>query len=106
MGIIIDKKLKEKLQKTYLWRYISLPKFLDLITTQEIYFATNSQLITGAPYEGTLPFFTDFLFNLDNEHETYINNLIKDSKELQPFLDKIQTKGLSLKINNIRDNWF
>lgn len=106
VGIIIDKKIKEKLQETYLWRYISLPKFLDLITTQEIYFATNSQLITGDPYEGALPFFTDFLFNFDNEHETFINNLVNDSKELQPFLEKIQTKGLSLKVNNIRDNTF
>lgn len=106
MGIIIDKETKEKLQDTYLWRYMSLPKFLDLITTQEIYFATNSQLITGDPYEGTLPFFTDFLFNFDNERETFINKLSADSQELKPFLENIQSKGLSLKINNIRDNTF
>lgn len=106
MGIIIDKETKEKLQDTYLWRYMSLPKFIDLITTQEIYFATNSQLITGDPYEGTLPFFTDFLFNFDNERETFINNLAEDSKGLQPFLENIQSKGLSLKINNIRNNTF
>lgn len=106
MGIIINKETKEKLQETYLWRYMSLPKFLDLITTQEMYFATNSQLITGDPYEGTLPFFTDFLFNFDNERETFINKLSTDLQELQPFLKKIQSKGLSLKINNIRDNTF
>lgn len=106
MEIIIDKETKEKLKDTYLWRYMSLPKFLDLITTQEIYFATNSQLITGDPYEGTLPFFTDFLFNFDNERKTFINKLSADSQKLKPFLENIQSKGLSLKINNIRDNTF
>lgn len=34
MGITIDPNAKDILKDTYLWRYMSLPKFLDLITTQ------------------------------------------------------------------------
>lgn len=107
MGLIIKNKIKKNLSNTYLWRYMSLPKFLDLITLQQLYFATNTQLITGDPYEGTLPFFTDFLFNLSN---TY-NSLIKQLPESQKDLIKIDINGqkveeLTSKIKNIRDNTF
>lgn len=106
MGIVIEQSIKEKLQNTYLWRYMSLPKFLDLITTQTLYFATNTQLITGDPYEGTLPFFTDFLFNLEHERSSILNMLPDEAQELKSILEKIDTKGISSKINEIRNNTF
>ena len=46
-----------------------LNKFIDLIKTQSIYFATNTQLITGDPYEGALFFFTNVLFRLDSDYQ-------------------------------------
>ena len=36
MGLIIDKELRNELKDTYIWRYMSLAKFLDLITTNSI----------------------------------------------------------------------
>lgn len=71
MGIVIEQSIKEKLQNTYLWRYMSLPKFLDLITTQEMYFANNMQLIGEDPYEGALPMFTEMIFSLRNLNNFY-----------------------------------
>lgn len=61
MAFIVEKSVKEQLKDTYLWRYMSLPKFLDLITTQEMYFANNKQLTECDPYEGRLPIFTDLI---------------------------------------------
>lgn len=106
MGIVINEKVKERLKDTYLWRYMSLPKFLDLITTQTLYFATNTQLITGDPYEGTLPFFTDFLFNLDKECKTENSGLLETTPELKLFLKNIKTRDLSLKVEKIRNETF
>lgn len=71
MGIVIEQSIKEKLQSTYLWRYMSLPKFLDLITTQEMYFANNMQLIGEDPYEGALPMFTEMIFSLRKQNNFY-----------------------------------
>ena len=106
MGITIDPNAKDILKDTYLWRYMSLPKFLDLITTQSLYFSTNTQLITGDPHEGTLPFFTDFLFNLDNNCKTIINNSNKSSSDLKILTESLNTKDISLKITDIRDKTF
>ena len=64
MALIVEKSVKEQLKNTYLWRYMSLPKFLDLINTQEMYFANNKQLVDSDPYEGRLPIFTDLLLAL------------------------------------------
>lgn len=107
MGLIIDKELRNELKDTYIWRYMSLAKFLDLITTNSIYFATNKQLITGDPYEGTLPIFTNALFYLDSDYqskkEEYNNitakpliDILKDTKSLQ----------ISQKIENIRNSTY
>lgn len=106
MGITIDPNAKDILKDTYLWRYMSLPKFLDLITTQSLYFSTNTQLITGDPYEGTLPFFTDFLFNLDKDCKMLMNNPNNLSSDIKLLTEGLNTKDISLKINDIRDKTF
>lgn len=71
MGIFIEQSIKDKLQNTYLWRYMTLPKFLDLIATQEMYFANNMQLIGEDPYEGALPIFTEMIFSLRKQNDFY-----------------------------------
>ncbi len=76
MGLIIEENLRKNLKQTYLWRYMSLAKFIDLLTTQSMYFATNKQLITGDPYEGTLPFFTNLLFTLPENCESAEHNQV------------------------------
>lgn len=106
MGIVIEPNAKNILKDTYLWRYMSLPKFLDLITTQTLYFSTNTQLITGDPYEGTLPFFTDFLFNLDKDCKMLMNNPNNLSSDIKLLTEGLNTKDISLKINDIRDQTF
>ena len=106
MGIVIEPNAKNILKDTYLWRYMSLPKFLDLITTQTLYFSTNTQLITGDPYEGTLPFFTDFLFNLDKDCKMLMNNPNNLSSDIKLLTEGLNTKDISLKINDIRDKTF
>lgn len=94
MGIVIEQKIKEQLQDTYLWRYMSLPKFLDLITTQEMYFANNMQLIGEDPYEGALPMFTEMIFSLRKLNNFY--------KQVHPNLpDVISGINYSKKIEQI-----
>ena len=39
-----------KLQNTFLWRYMSLPKFLDLILNRRLYFADLVTLAKEDPY--------------------------------------------------------
>ncbi len=106
MSLKIDRELKEELKETYLWRYMSLDKFIDLIKTQSIYFATNTQLITGDPYEGALFFFTNVLFCLDSDYQNKkveYNNL---AKPLVQWLEDTKTLNISSKISNIRNNTF
>lgn len=94
MGIIIEKDVKNLLKDTYLWRYMSLPKFLDLITTQEMYFANNMQLIGEDPYEGALPMFTEMIFSLRKLNNFY--------KQVHPDLpDIISGTDYSEKIEQI-----
>ena len=49
-----------KLQNTFLWRYMSLPKFLDLILNRRLYFADLVTLAKEDPYEGALPLYSDY----------------------------------------------
>ncbi|MGR5944637.1 DUF2971 domain-containing protein [Enterobacter sp. C4G1] len=40
---------------TMLWRYMSLDKFIDLLSTGELYFTPVSSYINSDPFEGLLP---------------------------------------------------
>jgi hypothetical protein len=40
---------------TRLWRYLSLDKLIDLLSTQELFFTPIAKLIKQDPYEGYLP---------------------------------------------------
>lgn len=48
-----DKRLRTPRWNKVVWRYMDLPKFLDLITTEKLFFANASQLTDK--YEGILP---------------------------------------------------
>ena len=90
MTIHIDKKVKRKLKKTYLWRYMSFAKFLDLITTSELYFASNKELIKGDPYEGTLPAFINAMFSIEKDSLSY-KNLPDDARNyFEPFFINVE----------------
>jgi len=94
MGIVIEESIKEKLQHTYLWRYMSLPKFLDLVNTQEMYFANNMQLIGEDPYEGALPMFTEMIFSIRKQINFY--------KQIHPELpDIVNGHDYSKKIEQV-----
>lgn len=41
--------------ETILWRYMSLDKFIDLLSTGELYFTPVSSYINSDPFEGLLP---------------------------------------------------
>ncbi|MEB6412136.1 DUF2971 domain-containing protein [Enterobacter vonholyi] len=41
--------------ETMLWRYMSLDKFIDLLSTGELYFTPVSSYINSDPFEGLLP---------------------------------------------------
>ncbi len=40
---------------TKLWRYMSLDKLVDLLSTRQLFFAPLSHFVTTDPYEGYLP---------------------------------------------------
>ena len=68
-----------KLQNTFLWRYMSLPKFLDLILNGRLYFADLVTLTKEDPYEGALPLYSDYPVYIkkivDSIHNTQNQNL-------------------------------
>ena len=68
-----------KLQNTFLWRYMSLPKFLDLILNGRLYFADLVTLTKEDPYEGSLPPYSDYPVYIkkiiDSIHNTQNQNL-------------------------------
>ena len=68
-----------KLQNTFLWRYMSLPKFLDLILNGRLYFADLVTLTKEDPYEGSLPLYSDYPVYIkkivDSIHNTQNQNL-------------------------------
>ena len=68
-----------KLQNTFLWRYMSLPKFLDLILNGRLYFADLVTLAKEDPYEGALPLYSDYPVYIkkivDSIHNTQNQNL-------------------------------
>ena len=106
MTIHIDKKVKRKLKKTYLWRYMSFAKFLDLITTSELYFASNKELIKGDPYEGTLPAFINAMFSIEKDSLSY-KNLPDDARNyLEPFFIDDSIQNLKKDMNKAREHTF
>ena len=68
-----------KLQNTFLWRYMSLPKFLDLILNGRLYFVDLVTLAKEDPYEGALPLYSDYPVYIkkivDSIHNTQNQNL-------------------------------
>ena len=66
----VNKKDYCKLQNTFLWRYMSLPKFLDLVLNGRLYFADLITLAKDDPYEGSLPLYSDY--------PVHINKIVND----------------------------
>ena len=66
----VNKKDYCKLPHTFLWRYMSLPKFLDLVLNGRLYFADLITLAKDDPYEGSLPLYSDY--------PVHINKIVND----------------------------
>ena len=74
-----------KLQNTFLWRYMSLPKFLDLILNERLYFADLVTLAKEDPYEGTLPLYSDYPVYIKKIVDS-IPNIQNQNLEIQKIL--------------------
>ena len=72
--IVENEKLKHPHGNKKIWRYMDLPKFLDLVTSEELFFANSSTL--SDKYEGELP-----LGNLKTLKRAYMRD--KDYSEYQ-----------------------
>lgn len=69
----ISKKDYKKAKNTLLWRYMSLPKFLDLILNGRLYFADLGTLSKEDPYESAFPLYADY--------PVYIKKIMDECKQ-------------------------
>ncbi len=69
--------------ETMLWRYMSLDKFIDLLSTGELYFTPVSSYINSDPFEGLLPKVAqDAMAGIFKNSVDDINETIKPLEEM------------------------
>jgi hypothetical protein len=55
MGLMESKVTKHILRDKKLWRYMTLDKFIDLLSTNKLFFASVNSYESSDPFEGLLP---------------------------------------------------
>ncbi len=96
--IVENDNLKHPHGNKKIWRYMDLPKFLDLVTSEELYFANSSTL--SDKYEGELP-----AGNLKQLKKAYMEEQKYSEAQAQEAADMAIEVAQEVKSNTLVNCW-
>ncbi|ECK5629363.1 hypothetical protein FRL62_22280, partial [Salmonella enterica] len=92
--------------ETKLWRYMSLDKFIDILSREELYFSPLSSYSNSDPYEGLLPkvalnAWASIVKSKFNDIQSYFNDTVERIRENE-LLGRISNEKAETKITKLQ----